>query len=381
MSGEYPAENTGTGWCGCRGIAAADGRRDEMLYRLGAIEKLQAAVMERRKSLSENRLASEQITKKLDTAMREVKELTTEREEINRLLPGLEEAWQLASSRSAEHMRAALKPGEPCPVCGAREHPYAEGIAEVLQPVKEEIARRRKRLTEIEERLDASPGGLRLLCSELNGKLSALREGTGRLNAELAEAVGEWTTLVVAYPALPADVVRADAPALSALLTAESERIVVQGKQVRAEQNAYQQAQNELTAMRRTYDENQVVCARQREELHRRTVELKQRQGQSEQKRAELQQLERANSDCVRHCGRKFRYPIGSRLSNRISGSWQTVVGYVRQVSGGNSCAAGIGGFAERAESRFRGVGETVGRVSGSHEGKQGRDCRGCTGL
>lgn len=264
---------------------------------LERLRKLQAAVTERRKSLSVNRLASEQITKELDAAMREVKELTTEREEINRLLPGLEEAWQLASSRSAEHMRAALKPGEPCPVCGAREHPYAEGIAEVLQPVKEEIARRRKRLTEIEERLDASPGGLRLLCSELNGKLSALREGTGRLNAELTEAVGEWTALVVAYPVLPVDVVQADASVLSALLTTETERIVAQGKQARAEQNAYQQAQNELTAMRRTYDEKQALCSRQREELHRRAAELKQRQGQSEQKRTELQQLERTNGE------------------------------------------------------------------------------------
>lgn len=264
---------------------------------LERLKKLQAAVTERRKSLSANRLASEQITKELDAAMREVKELTTEREEINRLLPGLEEAWQLASSRSAEHMRAALKPGEPCPVCGAREHPYAEGIAEVLQPVKEEIARRRKRLTEIEERLDASPGGLRLLCSELNGKLSALREGTGRLNAELTEAVGEWTALVVAYPVLPVDVVQADASVLSALLTTETDRIVAQGKQARAEQNAYQQAQNELTAMRRTYDEKQALCSRQREELHRRAAELKQRQGQSEQKRAELQQLERTNGE------------------------------------------------------------------------------------
>lgn len=264
---------------------------------LERLRKLQAAVTERRKSLSANRLASEQITKELDAAMREVKELTTEREEINRLLPGLEEAWQLASSRSAEHMRAALKPGEPCPVCGAREHPYAEGIAEVLQPVKEEIARRRKRLTEIEERLDASPGGLRLLCSELNGKLSALREGTGRLNAELTEAVGEWTALVVAYPVLPVDVVQADASVLSALLTTETDRIVAQGKQARAEQNAYQQAQNELTAMRRTYDEKQALCSRQREELHRQAAELKQRQGQSEQKRAELQQLERTNGE------------------------------------------------------------------------------------
>lgn len=264
---------------------------------LERLRKLQAAVTERRKSLSANRLASEQIIKELDAAMREVKELTTEREEINRLLPGLEEAWQLASSRSAEHMRAALKPGEPCPVCGAREHPYAEGIAEVLQPVKEEIARRRKRLTEIEERLDASSGGLRLLCSELNGKLSALREGTGRLNAELTEAVGEWTALVVAYPVLPVDVVQADASILSALLTTETERIVAQGKQARAEQNAYQQAQNELTAMRRTYDEKQASCTRQREELHRRAAELKQRQGQSEQKRAELQQLERTNGE------------------------------------------------------------------------------------
>lgn len=264
---------------------------------LERLRKLQAAVTERRKSLSANRLASEQITKELDAAMREVKELTTEREEINRLLPGLEEAWQLASSRSAEHMRAALKPGEPCPVCGAREHPYAEGIAEVLQPVKEEIARRRKRLTEIEGRLDASPGGLRLLCSELNGKLSALREGTGRLNAELTEAVGEWTALVVAYPVLPVDVVQADASVLSALLTTETDRIVAQGKQARAEQNAYQQAQNELTAMRRTYDEKQALCSRQREELHRQAAELKQRQGQSEQKRAELQQLERTNGE------------------------------------------------------------------------------------
>lgn len=264
---------------------------------LERLRKLQAAVTERRKSLSANRLASEQIAKELDAAMREVKELTTEREEINRLLPGLEEAWQLASSRSAEHMRAALKPGEPCPVCGAREHPYAEGIAEVLQPVKEEIARRRKRLTEIEGRLDASPGGLRLLCSELNGKLSALREGTGRLNAELTEAVGEWTALVVAYPVLPVDVVQADASVLSALLTTETDRIVAQGKQARAEQNAYQQAQNELTAMRRTYDEKQALCSRQREELHRQAAELKQRQGQSEQKRAELQQLERTNGE------------------------------------------------------------------------------------
>lgn len=264
---------------------------------LERLRKLQAAVTERRKSLSANRLASEQITKELDAAMREVKELTTEREEINRLLPGLEEAWQLASSRSAEHMRAALKPGEPCPVCGAREHPYAEGIAEVLQPVKEEITRRRKRLTEIEGRLDASPGGLRLLCSELNGKLSALREGTGRLNAELTEAVGEWTALVVAYPVLPVDVVQADASVLSALLTTETDRIVAQGKQARAEQNAYQQAQNELTAMRRTYDEKQALCSRQREELHRRAAELKQRQGQSEQKRAELQQLECTNGE------------------------------------------------------------------------------------
>lgn len=264
---------------------------------LERLRKLQAAVTERRKSLSANRLASEQITKELDAAMREVKELTTEREEINRLLPGLEEAWQLASSRSAEHMRAALKPGEPCPVCGAREHPYAEGIAEVLQPVKEEIARRRKRLMEIEEQLDASPGGLRLLCSELNGKLSALHEGTGRLNAELTEAVGEWTALVVAYPVLPVDVVQADASVLSALLTTETDRIVAQGKQARAEQNAYQQAQNELTAMRRTYDEKQALCSRQREELHRQAAELKQRQGQSEQKRAELQQLERTNGE------------------------------------------------------------------------------------
>lgn len=264
---------------------------------LERLRKLQAVVTERRKCLSENQIVSEKITIKLDEASREVKELTTEREEINRLLPGLEEAWQLASSRSAEHMRAALKPGEPCPVCGAREHPYAEGIAEVLQPVKEEIARRRKRLTEIEERLDASPGGLRLLCSELNGKLSALREGTGRLNAELTEAVGEWTALVVAYPALPVDVVQADASVLSALLTTETERIVAQGKQARAEQNAYQQAQNELTAMRRTYDEKQALCSRQREELHRRAAELKQRQGQSEQKRAELQQLERTNGE------------------------------------------------------------------------------------
>ena len=40
VSGEYPAENTGTGWCGCRGVATADGGRDEMLYRFGTIEKV-----------------------------------------------------------------------------------------------------------------------------------------------------------------------------------------------------------------------------------------------------------------------------------------------------------------------------------------------------
>ena len=48
----------------------------------------------------------------------EIEELTQERDRINMLLPGLEDAYRLVSGKSAEDMRAGLQPGKPCPVCG-----------------------------------------------------------------------------------------------------------------------------------------------------------------------------------------------------------------------------------------------------------------------
>lgn len=62
-------------------------------------------------------------------------------------LRSAEQAWQaarLAASDSAEALRASLQPGQPCPVCGATEHPQRSPVADaVLEALRAHAQSRR----------------------------------------------------------------------------------------------------------------------------------------------------------------------------------------------------------------------------------------------
>lgn len=62
-------------------------------------------------------------------------------------LRSAEQAWQaarLAASDSAEALRASLQPGQPCPVCGATEHPQSSPVADaVLEALRAHAQSRR----------------------------------------------------------------------------------------------------------------------------------------------------------------------------------------------------------------------------------------------
>lgn len=266
---------------------------------LEQLKKLHLALLSCRKQLEEEKKMADAMTTQLREVNGEIGRLSEERESIALLLPGLEEAYQLASSQTAGHLRSTLKRGKPCPVCGALEHPYAneeEGVEKVLLPVRRDIEQKRKRMAEIDIRLDGSPNGLRLLRSDLNGKLSALHTSASRLETELTEKRQEWNVLAASDTLLGA-LGSSDSGDVLPLLEKQLTQVVEQGKQARAELNVYQTGQKDLEVLRKEYDKAHTQHTRRQEDLHRRLAEVKQRLGQNEQKQQELSQLHAVNCE------------------------------------------------------------------------------------
>ena len=171
-------------------------RCESLLEALGKNQKAMAAETVALRSLEEQLAEWEK---------REVL-LSRERELIQAVLPGLEEAYQLAAGEGAEAMRATLRAGECCPVCGSREHPFAaqDGAERYLSPIKTEIARKRNRQEEIRRELEDKRTGIRALYSrgvvrkgELAGSLDALRK-------ERERSLADWEAFRQAYAELPA---------------------------------------------------------------------------------------------------------------------------------------------------------------------------------
>lgn len=111
---------------------------------------------------------------------------------------------QLEAVRDLASHRADLRPGEPCPLCGAEEHPAAVHAA----PVDEAIAGQRARVLTLSRQRD----DLRRTQAEHDSRAQVAREALNRLAAELeeqtrerAEAREEWAELRAPGPLLPAE--------------------------------------------------------------------------------------------------------------------------------------------------------------------------------
>ena len=169
-------------------------------------ESLLEALGKNQKSLAAETVILRELEEQLIAWEKRETQLIQEQESIQAVLPGLEEAYQLAAGEGAEAMRATLRAGECCPVCGSREHPFAaqDGAERYLSPIKTEIARKRNRQEEIRRELEDKRTGIRALYSrgvvrkgELAGSLDALRK-------ERERSLAEWEAFRQAYAELPA---------------------------------------------------------------------------------------------------------------------------------------------------------------------------------
>ena len=169
-------------------------------------ESLLEALGKNQKAMAAETVALRSLEEQLAEWEKREALLSRERELIQAVLPGLEEAYQLAAGEGAEAMRATLRAGECCPVCGSREHPFAaqDGAERYLSPIKTEIARKRNRQEEIRRELEDKRTGIRALYSrgvvrkgELAGSLDALRK-------ERERSLTEWEAFRQAYAELPA---------------------------------------------------------------------------------------------------------------------------------------------------------------------------------
>jgi len=109
----------------------------------------------------------------------------------------------LAASKNAESMRGALQPEQPCPVCGALAHPYAEHSPAfaMLKSLQEHLSAKQKALRELELGIATAQAN----SANAEQAITHLRQSLSQLEAERGVLNGEWLrhTLHQEIDALP----------------------------------------------------------------------------------------------------------------------------------------------------------------------------------
>lgn len=175
---------------------AEEGRRmDERAAELDRLRELELDTATERRRAEELRDGLAQAQSDAELHRRALTELLPRLEEC-------EEGLRLArQAQDAESLRAGLRPGEPCPVCGSPEHPWAVGspLASMVQALTERRADLERARRELEQ---AQAEAL----ARAKGSQQALEAASSRaatLQARLDEARRDWREKASAlHPAL-----------------------------------------------------------------------------------------------------------------------------------------------------------------------------------
>ncbi|MDR2021152.1 MAG: AAA family ATPase [Treponema sp.] len=135
--------------------------------------------------LKEIAAAAETAAAASEAARRRLEETAARRAELERRIPVLQGELETLKrekelgerSRMAVHLAAELKKGEPCPVCGSREHPLPAAAGKPLFDVNERIAAQEHSLKDAEKNLAVAgteEQSQRREAERLDGEIAAL---------------------------------------------------------------------------------------------------------------------------------------------------------------------------------------------------------------
>ncbi len=131
--------------------------------------------------------------KEIDEKLKKIDPNTTKAE-----LDTLKASYTLMTSEVWQQHRANLKDGQPCPLCGAKDHPYhsEENVQPVINDLKTLIDEKQKKQNE----QTSTQSGLLQSRSKNEGELKSLETAIEELQKEIAGLVGEWALLQPYYP-------------------------------------------------------------------------------------------------------------------------------------------------------------------------------------
>ncbi|MGN1255158.1 MAG: AAA family ATPase [Prevotella sp.] len=125
-------------------------------------------------------------------------------DDLEKEVETLTRSYTLMTSENWEHHRSMLHDGEPCPLCGATEHPYHDkaNANAVISEHKALLDDKKKVLREKQEKarkLSVEKAGNEGQITQLNNSLNGYQR-------ELATSEDNWKGLVESYPSLTEDV-------------------------------------------------------------------------------------------------------------------------------------------------------------------------------
>ena len=124
------------------------------------------------KELRELMLQQNQLKARKQKAGEDVAELETQHRVWQESFSGLQKVYENARNamtQNVEALRANLLEGEPCPVCGSREHPYeqpSEALDELFQSIQEKYQQEEKKVQEVGNKKSALSGELKQITEQ-----------------------------------------------------------------------------------------------------------------------------------------------------------------------------------------------------------------------
>ncbi|BFU94570.1 MAG: nuclease SbcCD subunit C [Nitrospira sp.] len=209
--------------------SAVEARRDKLMQVQAALDNAQHASEDARKAHGAIITANDEAAKQETLIHRASGVMTQIDAELPTDLARMEEARrslalsEAAGTEAAEHLRLKLEEGQPCPVCGATEHPVADvdrllkarvladhsRVAELETKVSSAQANRTRSETQIAAAKDALEGVLRRRSTQEK----ELRVALDKWQASVASASTYCGEIGVSVPTFPEDAIGAESVA------------------------------------------------------------------------------------------------------------------------------------------------------------------------